>query len=152
LEAGRIAEFVSKTMEILLCREPECSGYNSRAAGRVSERVLSATTLADAVGSRVPALCFTGEHDRLCPPAHGRLFAARIDGARHTTVRHAVHLERAREFADLLARFSAGEAIDGLDYLGAIETGPELTHFDSAQPVTESANRLQKAWAIDLCP
>ncbi|GGP89401.1 alpha/beta fold hydrolase [Streptomyces melanogenes] len=73
---------------------------------------------------QVPALVFTGEYDRLAPPAAGRAVATALPDAVFTTVKHAdqlVHWERTEEFIDLLARFVTDIPVDGLSYCTALE-------------------------------
>ncbi|MEU1281396.1 alpha/beta hydrolase [Streptomyces sp. NPDC005805] len=68
----------------------------------------------------VPTLVVTGEHDTLTTPAMGRDLAAHLPGARFLTVRETDHLapiERISDFAELMARFCAGERYDDLPYL-----------------------------------
>ncbi|WP_372410948.1 alpha/beta fold hydrolase [Streptomyces luteireticuli] len=60
----------------------------------------------------VPTLVFTGEHDTVTPPAAGRRFAAGYPRGVFVTVReadHVVHLERDREYSELLLTHFRGE-------------------------------------------
>jgi 3-oxoadipate enol-lactonase/4-carboxymuconolactone decarboxylase len=64
-------------------------------------------------GIRVPTLCVSGEFDRATPPAQLAELAARIPGARHTTIAGAAHLpplERPVEVAALLLAHLADRA------------------------------------------
>ncbi|QFZ20323.1 alpha/beta fold hydrolase [Saccharothrix syringae] len=72
----------------------------------------------------VRALCFTGEHDQLCPPDRGREVAARFDDASFALLRDADHLcflERPADFADLVTRFCTDQPLDDLPYLTPVE-------------------------------
>lgn len=74
---------------------------------------LFANPLLDRVANlRVPTLVMTGQFDTLIPPAHARLLAKTIPGARLAVVRGAIHNpmdERPRAFARMLLGF-LGEA------------------------------------------
>lgn len=55
-----------------------------------------------------PTLVVTGEHDRLTPPAEGRLTAQSCQQAWFTSIKdcnHMLHLQRTTDFAELIRRF-----------------------------------------------
>jgi pimeloyl-ACP methyl ester carboxylesterase len=69
----------------------------------------------------VPALVFTGEHDTLTTPSMGRAVATSLPLGRFVTISdsdHLVHLERSKEFAELLGLFVTDRPLDGLPYCG----------------------------------
>ncbi|MFF4650339.1 alpha/beta fold hydrolase [Streptomyces sp. NPDC001380] len=75
----------------------------------------------------LPVLVLTGEHDILTTPRMGREVAARLPGARFTTVReadHLVHLERMEEFTEVIARFCTDRPVDGLPWCTPLESWP----------------------------
>jgi pimeloyl-ACP methyl ester carboxylesterase len=146
LAAGRAAEFAEETVALLVCAEPGCELARRTTAAEVLRRVLATAGVPEAArytaandrllhhpfsdlrGVRgVATLCATGEHDRLCPPERARLIAAGIPGALFTTFRgagHVVHLERPKDFADVLARFLTDVPLDGHPALGPVERTP----------------------------
>lgn len=75
----------------------------------------------------LPVLVLTGEHDILTTPRMGREVAARLPGARFTTLReadHLLHLERMAEFTEVLARFCTDRPVDGLPWCTPVEGRP----------------------------
>lgn len=80
----------------------------------------------------VPALVFTGEHDITTTPDDNRSVAATIEGAAFVLLRHAdhmAHLERDREYAELVLRFLRDLPLDGLPFC----TDPEYLPRPSAR-------------------
>ncbi|MFI6283300.1 alpha/beta fold hydrolase [Streptomyces sp. NPDC051018] len=146
LYAGRTAEFARLASQFLACSEPACLRENPNNAAEVLRRVLSAAGTQDtgrfaAANERllrhpfdhpdgirgVPTLCVSGEHDLLCPPDQARLLAATVPGAvfaEMKSVGHVMHLERPRDFSDILARFMTDLTLDGHRSLGPLERTP----------------------------
>ncbi|MFD7510103.1 alpha/beta fold hydrolase [Streptomyces sp. NPDC059853] len=83
----------------------------------------------------VPTLVFSGEHDTVTSPGLQRLFAERI-GARHfltvPDTDHWVVLERARETADLAARFFTDRSPSGAPCLRRVARDPEPVRLGAA--------------------
>jgi pimeloyl-ACP methyl ester carboxylesterase len=138
LDAGDIDDFVALATQTQLCQDENrhvarrslVHRYVSRSmrqaatldphARRSLHRVL--LTKPDYAGSLsgVPTLVFTGEHDTITSPERQRAFAATIPGSRFLTIRdsdHWVVLERARDVADLTARFFTDHPLDTADYI-----------------------------------
>ncbi|MHB9756218.1 alpha/beta fold hydrolase [Streptomyces sp. BYX5S] len=146
LRAGDTETFARRAVELLVCTEPACLTAHPHAAAEVLRRVLSAAGPADipryiAANDRllrhpfgdpdgihgVRALCVSGEHDRLCPPEGARAVAASIPGAMLAVLRgsgHVVHLERPRDFSDVLARFMTDEPLEDHPALRRLEAVP----------------------------
>ncbi|WP_320774307.1 alpha/beta fold hydrolase [Streptomyces sp. CRN 30] len=143
LRAGAMPEFARRAVDQLVCRRPECLAAHPHQAAEVLRRILEAADPHDAEryaaandrllrhpfnhpeGIRgVRALCVSGEHDRLCPPQRARAVAASIPGAVFTTMKgsgHVVHLERPKDFSDVLARFLTDEDLEGHPSLTPLE-------------------------------
>ncbi|MFD0313055.1 alpha/beta fold hydrolase [Streptomyces flavalbus] len=146
LRAGDTQEFAHRAVELLVCTEPTCLAAHPHTAAKVLHRVLSAAGPVEipryiAANDRllrhpfgdpdgihgVRALCLSGEHDRLCPPEGARTVAASIPGAVLALLRgsgHVVHLERPRDFSDVLARFMTDEPLENHPALHRLEPVP----------------------------
>ncbi|MFK0115280.1 alpha/beta fold hydrolase [Streptomyces sp. NPDC090994] len=146
LRTGDMAEFARRAVDLLVCRRPECLAAHPHSAAEVLRRVLEAADPHDveryaAANDRllrhpfdhpegirgVRALCVSGEHDRLCPPQRARAVAQSIPGAVFTTMKgsgHVVHLERPKDFSDVLARFLTDRELAGHPSLTTLEHVP----------------------------
>ncbi|MER5559922.1 alpha/beta fold hydrolase [Streptomyces sp. NPDC059095] len=85
----------------------------------------------------VPYLVFTGEHDTLTTPDMVRAVAADLPGSHFTTIAecgHLAHLQRPRDFCDLLVRFFRDEPLEKaeLPYCSPFERNSPLS-FASVQ-------------------
>ncbi|MFC8435515.1 alpha/beta fold hydrolase [Streptomyces sp. NPDC057253] len=152
LRAGRTEEFARRAVDLLVCSDASCLAAHPHAAAEVLRRVLAAAGPADTVryiaANRrllqhpfgepglirgVRALCLSGEHDRLCPTAGARAVAASIPGALLAVMKgsgHVVHLERPRDFSDVLARFMTDQPLEGhpgLEFVQAVPAAQQLT-------------------------
>jgi pimeloyl-ACP methyl ester carboxylesterase len=151
LRAGHHAEFARYSTRLLLCQDPAAPVARASAVHRILHSVFADVT-ADRAQKYiehtlrllrqdlhspepvvdVPVLLGTGEHDEFTTPAMCRSVAGHCTDARFTLLRnadHAVHLEVPEQLADLMLRFFANGALDGLAYCHPIEyygTAPSL--------------------------
>ncbi|KNB53744.1 alpha/beta fold hydrolase [Streptomyces caatingaensis] len=131
LRDGRPARFAEEVTAHLLCADPARRVRRREAVRRVLfsqlagaapqerrkmlgnlQRLWSTRIFHPGPPPAVPTLVFTGEHDTVTPPAAGRRFAAGYPRGTFVTVReadHVVHLERDREYSELLLAHFRGE-------------------------------------------
>jgi pimeloyl-ACP methyl ester carboxylesterase len=142
--AGDRDGFVRSTIALFLCADPAATIHKRPAVTRLlerqlrtltpdqadkyvsnTERVLACTTRDIGAPPTGPLLVVTGEYDTLTTPAMCRATADRCPDAGFTTIRYADHLlplQRADEFADLMARYFGEQPIDDLPYCNPLES------------------------------
>jgi pimeloyl-ACP methyl ester carboxylesterase len=143
LRADRIEEFADYSVSLLLTKDPAARVARGGAVRRILTGIFRGIGPDDgakfventlrlighdlhAVHPRVavPVLLGTGEHDDFTTPELCRAVADYCADARFTLLRdadHAVHLQVPDALADLLLRFFAGAALDGLASCHPIE-------------------------------
>ncbi len=144
LEAGEMDEFAELVCDLVINTDPTVHVVRRRQVWRLMERQLRKLSDVDAARyaentrrvldaprrlahvdpPTVPVLVYTGEHDRLTPPASGRRLQRRLPQGVFTAIRNTDHLfflEDPQTAIELAARFFADRLHGPLDSTTALE-------------------------------
>ncbi|MEV6525072.1 alpha/beta hydrolase [Longispora sp. NPDC051575] len=143
LRQGRMEEFATECVALMMCQDPALKVQHRTAINRIllrrfasvtpdevaqylanTQRLLDHKAMDAKPAPTVPTLVVTGEHDPLTTPELCRALAATCTDAWFATLADADHLsylERSSEAADLALRFYTGQPLTGLPYLRVSE-------------------------------